>query len=131
MPQYFSAQFVCPSPKVGYHWKRLHRASVVRAFVKQRKESTYPIGMSFFTTKFELALVVVLRLLKFIYPEMATNFCKITTVDLFYVVLVKFGMEILQNFVAFSEYMNFSHTFLVKYHKMGKNTMLFYYNCIK
>ena len=45
--------------------------------------------------------------LKFIYSEKATKFCKISTVDLFYVVPVKSTMEISQNFVAFSEYMNF------------------------
>ena len=46
-------------------------------------------------------------LLKFIYSEKATKFCKISTIDLFYVVTVKSTVEILQNFMAFSEYMNF------------------------
>ena len=46
-------------------------------------------------------------LLKFIYSEKATKFCEISTVDLSYVVTVKSTVEILQNFVAFSEYMNF------------------------
>ena len=45
--------------------------------------------------------------LKFIYSEKATNFCEISTVDLSYVVTVKSTVEISQNFVAFSEYMNF------------------------
>ena len=49
-----------------------------------------------------------LVVLKFIYSEKATNFCEISTVDLSYVVTVKFTVEISQNFVAFSEYMNFS-----------------------
>ena len=44
---------------------------------------------------------------KFIYSEKATKFCEISTVDLFYVVTVKSTVEISQNFVAFSEYMNF------------------------
>ena len=39
--------------------------------------------------------------------EKATNFCEISIVDLSYVVTVKSTVEILQNFVAFSEYMNF------------------------
>ena len=39
--------------------------------------------------------------------EKATNFCEISTVDLYYVVTVKSKAEILQNFVVFSEYMNF------------------------
>ena len=38
---------------------------------------------------------------------MPQNICEITTLDLSYVVPVKSTMEISQNFVAFSEYMNF------------------------
>ena len=45
--------------------------------------------------------------IKFIYSEKATKFCEISTVDLSYVVPVKSTVEISQNFVAFSEYMNF------------------------
>ena len=41
---------------------------------------------------------------KFIYPEKALKFCKISTLFLFYVVPVKSKVEISQNFVAFSEY---------------------------
>ena len=48
-----------------------------------------------------------LKLLKFIYSEKATKFCEISTVDLSYVVTVKSIVEILQNFMALSEYMNF------------------------
>ena len=44
--------------------------------------------------------------LKFIYSEKATKFCEISTVDLSYV-SSNGQMEISQNFVAFSEYMNF------------------------
>ena len=40
------------------------------------------------------------------YSEKATNFCEISTVDLSYVVTVKSTVEISQNFVTFSEYMN-------------------------
>ena len=47
------------------------------------------------------------NLVKFIYSEKATNFSKISTVDLSYVVTVKSTVEILQNFMAFSEYMIF------------------------
>ena len=39
--------------------------------------------------------------------ELATNFCEISTVDLPYVVTIKSMVGISQNFVAFSEYMNF------------------------
>ena len=45
---------------------------------------------------------------KFIYSEMATHFCEISTVDLSYVVMVKSTVDILQKCVAFSEYMNFT-----------------------
>ena len=49
------------------------------------------------------------RYLKFIYSEKATKFCEISTIDFSYVVPVKSAaVEILQNFVAFSEYMNFT-----------------------
>ena len=48
---------------------------------------------------------------KFIYSEKAIDFCKISTVDLSYVVTVKSTVEILQNFVAYSEYMNFNRCY--------------------
>ena len=44
----------------------------------------------------------------FIYSEKAKNFCKISTIDLSYVVTVKSMVEVSQNFVDFSEYMNFN-----------------------
>ena len=48
-------------------------------------------------------------MLKFIYSEKATKFCEIFTLLLSYnVVPVKSKVKILQNFVAFSEYMNFN-----------------------
>ena len=46
-------------------------------------------------------------IVKFIYSEKATKFCKIFSLLLSYIVLVKSKVKILQNFVAFSEYMNF------------------------
>ena len=45
---------------------------------------------------------------KFIYSEKATKFCKISTLLLSYVAPVKSKVEISQNFVALSEYMNFN-----------------------
>ena len=47
-------------------------------------------------------------MLKFIYSEKATKFCEISTNYLSYVLPVKIKVEILQNFVAFSENMNFN-----------------------
>ena len=49
----------------------------------------------------------LLTVIKFIYSEKATKFCEISTLLLSYVVPVKSKVEISQNFVAFSEYMNF------------------------
>ena len=49
--------------------------------------------------------------LKFIHSEKATKFFKFSTLLLSYVVLVKSKVEISQNFVAFSEYMNFKFNF--------------------
>ena len=58
-------------------------------------------------------------IIKFIYSEKATKFCEISNVDLSYVVPVKSTVEILQNFLAFSEYMNFMicNLFLQDYDK--------------
>ena len=47
-------------------------------------------------------------IVKFIYSEKATKFCEIFILLLSYVVPVKSKAKISQNFVAFSEYMNFS-----------------------
>ena len=51
-------------------------------------------------------------LLKFVYSEKATEFCEISTLLLSTVHTDKSKVEILQNFVAFSEYMNFILPFL-------------------
>ena len=47
-------------------------------------------------------------LIKFIHSEKAAEFCEISTLLLTTVHTVKSKMEISQNFVAFSEYMNFT-----------------------
>ena len=47
-------------------------------------------------------------MVKFICSEKATKFCEIFTLLLSYVVPVKSKVKILQNFVAFSKYMNFN-----------------------
>ena len=54
-----------------------------------------------------LFLQMVLTLINFIYSEKATKFCEILTLLLSSVVPVKSKVKISQNFVAFSEYMNF------------------------
>ena len=48
------------------------------------------------------------RTVKFIYSEKATKCCKIFTLLFSYVVPVKSKVKISRNFVAFSEYMNFT-----------------------
>ena len=48
-------------------------------------------------------------IVNFIYSEKATKFCEISTLLLSYVVPVKSKVEISQNSVAFSEYMNFNY----------------------
>ena len=53
-------------------------------------------------------------LLKFIYSEKATKFWGISTLLLSYAVPVKSKVEISQNFVAFSEYMNFNFQLLIE-----------------
>ena len=54
-----------------------------------------------------LVFELVWSVFKFTYSDKATNLCEISTVYLSYVVPVKSTMGILQNFVAFSEYINF------------------------
>ena len=56
-----------------------------------------------------------LAFLKFIYSEEATKFWEIFTLLLSYVVPVKSRVKISQNFVAFSEYMNFNFTIILSY----------------
>ena len=52
--------------------------------------------------------------LKFIYPEKATKFCEISTLLLSTVHTDKSKVEISQNFVAFSEYTNFTNEYKIR-----------------
>ena len=63
---------------------------------------------NYLKTMFTFCLLLSV-LLKFIYSEKATIFCEIFTSLLSYVVLVKSKVKISQNFLAFSEYMNFNN----------------------
>ena len=56
-----------------------------------------------------LEIIDRLKFLKFAYSEKAPKFCEILTLPLSYVVPVKSKVKISQNFVAFSEYMNFKN----------------------
>ena len=57
--------------------------------------------------------------LKFAYSEKATKFCEIFSLLLSYLVPVKSKVKISQNFVAFSEYMNFKY--LVCIYSVGEH----------
>ena len=62
---------------------------------------------------------------KFIYSEKATKFCEMFTLLLLYAVQVISKVKISQNFVGFSEYMNFINSFLYSFVGSAKtNTKL-------
>ena len=58
----------------------------------------------------------IAQILKFIYYEKATNFCQISIVVLYYVVMVKSTVDISRNIWPFSKYMNFTFFILVNYY---------------
>ena len=69
--------------------------------------SSYSFTEEPFHNKLKFFLKWYFLLLKFIYSEKATKFWEIFTLLLSYVMPVKSKVKISQNFVAFSEYMNF------------------------
>ena len=69
------------------------------------------VVIKWFLSEFIFLVTIPNSTLKFIYSEKATKSCEISTLLLFCVVPVKSKVEILQNFVAFSEYMNFMTNF--------------------
>ena len=75
------------------------------SFLSYRISSQYPSLNRFLPYSFHSKNLVYL---KFIYSENATKFCEIFTLLLSYVLPVKSKVKILQNLVAFSEYMNFT-----------------------
>ena len=66
----------------------------------------------------DLVYLVILSIIKFVYSEKATKFCEISTLLLTTVHTDKSKVEISQNFVAFSEYMNFTKS--QRIHRRGK-----------
>ena len=68
--------------------------------------------------------------LKFIYSEKAAKFCEIFTLLLSYVVPVKSKVKISQNFVAFSEYMNFNNSCYKKIFAEGSVGFLHIEKCL-
>ena len=67
---------------------KMRNAQNVKSRMKKLFETSYKLG-------------------KFIYFQKAIKYCKISTLLLSYVVSVESKVEISQNFVAFSEYINF------------------------
>ena len=59
-------------------------------------------------------------LVKFIYSEKATKFFEISILLLSYAVPVKSKEEISQNFVAFSEYMNFMYMVSIFFYEKSR-----------
>ena len=55
--------------------------------------------------------------IKFVYSEKVTKFCKISTSLLSTVPTDKSKVEVLQNFVTFSEYMDFKDHYLCVWHQ--------------
>ena len=75
----------------------VHYQQVQSKMASQKEKKSYK--------KHKLIMIkTIFHHLKFIYSEKATKFCKISTVNLSYVVPV----EISQNCVAFLQYMNFN-----------------------
>ena len=79
------------------------RAETIWGNTEKENENWQDIHWFWVLTKSGEAFI----LLKFIYSEKATKFCKIYTLLLSYVVPVKSKVNIPQNCVAFSEHMNF------------------------
>ena len=73
----------------------------------------YFLGLQYAEASIDIPLpyiwfVFLYSQVKFIYSEKATKFCEISTLLLTVCTVVKFKVEISQNFVPFSEYMNFT-----------------------
>ena len=75
-------------------------------------------------------LLVGKTLLKFIYSEMGTKFCEIFPLILTTVHTVKSKWKISQNFVAFSECMNFNFGFKVKHYFIFISVLNFFCNLV-
>ena len=69
---------------------------------------SFPFDILFISNEF-CRQTIASKTVKFIYSEKATKFCKISSLLLSYVVPVKSKVEIQQDFVVFSEYMNFKY----------------------
>ena len=70
-------------------------------------------------------LASILLAVKFIHTQRTTKFCKISNIDLSYVVPIKSTVEIFQHFVASSEYMNVTvHNETTKILQEGRDVLL-------
>ena len=84
------------------------RLAVTKPFLP--KTNWWSINVNIILLRISVSQVIVFLLsLKFIYSEKATKFCEIFPLLLTTVHTVKSKEKISQNFVAFSEYMNFKY----------------------
>ena len=84
---------------------REQQRSLDRTYIPERKFiNSSRIGFRVIKT---LWVYISACFVKFIYSEEATKFCEIFTLLLTVCTVVKSKVKISQNFVAFSEYMNF------------------------
>ena len=80
------------------------------------------MSLGFSSSRFSLCIVYIffgkdpISSEEDIYSEKATHFCEISSINLSYVVTVKSTVDISQNFVAFSEYMNFTNKIFSTFH---------------
>ena len=84
---------------------------------KWQSESSLGIRFDYVVEIFLNVSQFIIHVLKFLYSEKATKFCEIFPLILTTVHTVKSKGEISQNFVAFSEYMNFTFCDLWKLEK--------------
>ena len=77
-------------------------------FTQQILRHTYQLCKYPMSGSISLVCKNLHKYIKFIYSEKATKFCEISTLLLSYVMPVKSKVENSQNFVAFSEYLNFN-----------------------
>ena len=98
------------SPSASTFFALWHKAIVALEFLiylwnpLKRHKSNFQIVRLFMVF---LDTIDIRHIIKFIFSEKATQFCEISTLLLTVCTVVKSKVEILQNFVVFSEYINF------------------------
>ena len=133
--------FLCMNSIYAPTFRQISTKLAMRQLKIQKFQASFQLAqLEFFTTNVSKFLCVRARnvssilstfavllqnlLVKFIYSQKATKFFEIFALLLSYVVPVKSKVEILQNFVAFSKYMNFIK--LLKIH-FGQKMFCWYF----